>query len=46
MIHDETSTFIRRVINLSIETSTKQLNLYIYDTQFTQENKTYNHQVP
>ena len=40
MIHDETSTFIRRVINLSIETSTKQLNIiyvciyiyiYIYD---------------
>ena len=30
MIHDETSTSIRRVINLSTETSTKQLNLYIY----------------
>ena len=29
MIHDETSTFIRRVINLSTEMSTKQLNLYI-----------------
>ena len=30
MIHNEMSTFIRRFINLSTETSTKELNIYIY----------------